>query len=149
MVNLKPVVPLEAEYLGIVMSWNGLTRLDGASHTVCVEVKVQGWVGSKFGVLAMLILAEFWTWQPWATWLYSFEWCWLRMGLAAPCACCSTLPPHLLPVLQPALVLCLAMQPGAYSLPECQRLWASWLSFTGIPSPAPGPASLSPIWQPW
>lgn len=125
------------------VSWNcnGLTRWDCASHTVCVEIMVQGWVGSKFSLLALLVLAECWTWQPWATWLYSFEWCWLRMGLAAPCACCSVLPAHLLPVLQPALVLRFAARSGAHSLPECQRLWASWLSFTGISSPAPGPVS--------
>lgn len=35
-----------------------------ASHIVCVEIMVQGWVGSKFSLLAMLILAECWTWQP-------------------------------------------------------------------------------------
>lgn len=51
-------------------------------------------------------------------------------GLSAPAA-----SPHA--VLCSALALCLAVQPGAYSLGERLRPWASWLSSCWIPSPAP------------
>lgn len=40
-------MPLEAEYLGTVMTWNGHTRSELCSQTGCVEVVAQEWVAGN------------------------------------------------------------------------------------------------------
>lgn len=152
MVKFWTVVPLEAEYLGTVMTWNGNTRSDLCSQTGSVEVLVQEWVAGKGKLSATLILAQA-LGMPALSYLALLLWVLLAQD-GTGCSLCMPYCSHQGPRHACCLLLCSiqlscsALQCSLGHIPW-QNAWASWLSSSWIPSPGPvttpqlGPASLS------